>query len=302
MSTPNVPRDLKDWNVDVLNSLLTVRDVESDRFDFKGGDLGDLAIHICAMANLGEGIMILGVDENKNGEFLVEFEKKGYSLGKEDTLKRQITDYIAQVDPAPKVTVESIKDIDGKFYPTMKIEGEEMNKPYMLKNRGQIYVRINSSSMPASRITILNLFSRIREQLVDVQRLKTTCLATRNALILTARVIGYGNTTSWTIIPPVDLTFLKNAAMQAEWFLTQNGKYGEILENGHKSGMQVHIHSLDRMNTFIETFNRAPSPHDKQLIMQSLAEWTEKKTSFTDIVAFFDGVVADCDNFIRAKG
>lgn len=229
------------------------------------------------------------MDEKKNGDFLLEFDKKGYPLGKEDTIKRQITDFIAQVEPTPKVTIESIKDVDGRFYPIIKIEGEEKNKPYMLKNKGQIYVRINSSSMPASRLTIFNLFSNVRERLQDVRVLKTTCSATRSALILTSRIIGYGDTTSWTTIPPMDLTFLKSATMQAEWFLVENDKYGEILASGHKVGMQTNIHLLERMNAYIETFNRAGSPHDKQLILPALKEWKPDQSNLTGIIAFLEG-------------
>jgi hypothetical protein len=299
LSSPLPPRDLKDWNIEVLNKLVKLRDIEGDRFDFKGGDLGDLANHICAMANANEGIMVMGIDEKKNGEYLVEFEKKGYPSGKEDSIKKQITDFIVQVDPPPKVTVESISDKEGRFYPLMKIEGDERYKPYMLKNKGTIYVRINSSTVPASRITILNLFGNVRERLKDVRTLRTTCEATKNAYILTAQIIGHGNTSSWATIPPLDLTFLKAASMQAQWFLVEKGIYGEVELKGYKSGMQTHLHSLEKMNAYIETFNRAGSPHDKGTIILELDTWQAQTAEFDKITGFLNRVIEESDKYIK---
>ncbi|MGI0048977.1 MAG: hypothetical protein ACREAW_05510, partial [Nitrososphaera sp.] len=172
-------------------------------------------------------------------------------------------------------------------------------KPYMLKNRGVIYVRINSSSVPASRITIFNLFSNSRERVKDVKALRATCEATRNAYLLTAQIIAYRNTSSWMTIPPLDLTFLKAATMQAQWFLVEKGTYGEAEMKGYRSGMQTHTHSLEKMNAHIAAFNRAGSPHDKQEIMSALNYWEPQMPEFDKIIGFLNRVISDCDNYIK---
>jgi hypothetical protein len=59
MSSPQIPLELEEWNMGVLDSLLKYREIERDSFDFKGRKLNELETHLCAMANTVTGILAL---------------------------------------------------------------------------------------------------------------------------------------------------------------------------------------------------------------------------------------------------
>jgi predicted HTH transcriptional regulator len=159
VSLPEIPAKVTDWNIDILNKLITFRDIESDVFDFKGSDFSDLAIHLCAMANNGGGTLVLGIDEDKTSEgHLLGFKKIGFSVGKENFMDREVGNRVFQVEPNPKVEIKNIEDTNDKFYIALQIIGEESRKPYMIKDRAQFFVRINGSTRPASRTVVSNLF------------------------------------------------------------------------------------------------------------------------------------------------
>jgi hypothetical protein len=84
----------------------------------------------------------------------------------------------------------------------LKVEKKISDLPYAIKNKGQFLVRVGASSSPASPSTVLNLFSGIREKIRDVDRLRASCLATRNSFILTSGVIRAKNSSSTATIPP----------------------------------------------------------------------------------------------------
>lgn len=86
---PNIPKDLNDWNIQVIDSLLPIPSIEGDTFDFKGNILDkrfdELYNDFCAMSNSLGGIMVLGIREEKAPDgTLVRFVKEGFDVGKED--------------------------------------------------------------------------------------------------------------------------------------------------------------------------------------------------------------------------
>ena len=50
-----LPEKLEDWDIAILNSLVNLRDIESETFDFKGPDFKELVNHFCAFANYSKG-------------------------------------------------------------------------------------------------------------------------------------------------------------------------------------------------------------------------------------------------------
>ena len=61
-----IPQKLESWKFHHLKKLSYLRDIESERFDFKGSSFRDLDVDICAMANTLGGYLVLGVEENKS--------------------------------------------------------------------------------------------------------------------------------------------------------------------------------------------------------------------------------------------
>jgi hypothetical protein len=151
---------LEDWNSDILEKLLKIRDIEGESFDFKREVDDKLYNDICAMANSNGGYLVLGIDENKtlNG-ILLDFKKHGFKYGEEDKIKLSISNSFHNVEPLPQITIKLIVS-NKKFYPIIKIEVEEYKKPFFIKEKGQCYIRVGNSSRPASRSVILNLMQR----------------------------------------------------------------------------------------------------------------------------------------------
>lgn len=69
----------------------------------------------------------------------------------------------------------------------LKVEGTQ--KPYIIKDRGQIFVRIDGSTMPVSRTIIANLFVNMLERRNSIRKLQIHCGLLLNELILTAGII-----------------------------------------------------------------------------------------------------------------
>jgi hypothetical protein len=92
------------------------------------------------------------------------------------------------------------------------IEGEEVHKPYFVKVEGrQCMVRIGSSSRPASRTTVLHLFSNIIAKRNNVERLRSSAGFLREALMYTCNNIKEANSADPDPILGIDLTFLRTS-------------------------------------------------------------------------------------------
>lgn len=291
--------DLAKWDLNLLDQLITYPDIESETFDFKGARLNELEIHICAMANTSGGVLVLGVEEPATpGQ---AFNKSGFDQSRKNTILNDIGNYTHKVEPHPKTDTKAIDDTNSKFYVLLKVEKKVTDLPYAIKDKGQFYVRVGASSRPASRNTVLNLFVGIFDKKRDVERLRSSCVATRNSFIQISRIIKAGNTNSAAKIPILDLTFLKAATIQGEWFLIEKGILGEIFENGSRSGMYTHLHSLEQMNAYIQGFNETFAPVEKQSILRELTAWGENRAAYNASVPFLEGVIKHCELFLKAN-
>jgi len=59
------PQKLTDWTLNHINEYIKLRDIEGIRFDFKSRNFNEgkgLSTHICAMANVIGGFIVLGID------------------------------------------------------------------------------------------------------------------------------------------------------------------------------------------------------------------------------------------------
>lgn len=155
-----IPEKLDDWNIELLEKLLLIKNIESESFDFKREVDEKMYNDVCAMANSAGGYLVLGVDEDKiKDNVLLRFKKHGFAEGAQDKVNLCIANSFHKVEPLPRFAIKHITD-NKKFYPIIKIELEENNKPFFIKDSGQCYNRVGNSSRPASRSVILNLMQR----------------------------------------------------------------------------------------------------------------------------------------------
>lgn len=153
-----IPSDLRKWDINLINKLITILSIEGDSFDFKSkeGLKNDILDDICGMANILGGFIVFGIEEIKSGQITTAFKKDGFPKGLEDEIQKKITNYIYEVEPTPLVEFTMIyDDVNPTFYPVINIISEEQKKPYFKRN-GQCYIRVGSSSRAAQRSLILH--------------------------------------------------------------------------------------------------------------------------------------------------
>lgn len=63
-----IPERPEDGDINIVNQLVSLKDIESESFDFKSRDIDELYTHICAMANTAGGYLVLGVEDSTREE------------------------------------------------------------------------------------------------------------------------------------------------------------------------------------------------------------------------------------------
>src|SRR5437867_2711992 len=248
------------------------------------------------MANRSGGVLAIGIEEPAvNGQ---PFVKSGFEPGRKNTILADIGNYSHKVEPHPTIDHREIDDTNGKFYIIVKVGSRATDIPYAIKDKGQFYVRVGASSRPASRNTVLNMFSGMREKVRDVERLRASVVSVKNSYIHLSQLVGKGDYGSWQMFPLLDLSFVKNAILEADWFLVETGLLGEIAESGGGSGMHVHLRDLEQMNTYIKAFNETFEPSQKQHMDGALEPHAKGRSGYTAMIPFLEGVIKECDKFL----
>ena len=292
-----------------LNLLLDVPGIESDIFDFKGPGkqkrnvVPSLSRHVCAMANTNGGTIVLGIDPVKvprDGTKILKYEKNGYDVGTEDKVGLDISHQFNNVDPvlayASKILIEG-----SKYYIVIEVRPEEIRKPYFVRDSCVCYVRIGSSSEPASRSTVINLFSSLQQRIREVERLRVACTTTSAFLKLNLKILQTADTKSSSTIPSLDLSFLKAAMLESEWFLIDNELLGMPEPGSTSVGMYATIMDLEWMNSLIEGYNNQPHPHDKEKLLLYLNPWRGNENSIQKHLEFLELVEQRCMEFLADK-
>lgn len=294
-SIMNLPKIV---TIDDINELTSKRYIESEIFDFKGTEFSGLYKDMCAMANnVAGGQLVLGVDQNKTG-----FTKNGFKQSTEDLVNQQIGSNLYKVEPTPKMDTAIIHESDGQtFYVVLQILGENINKPYFVRDIWQCYMRVGNSSRPASRAIVLNLLSNFLERRNNVQRLRVVTNFVKESFRSAIEKIEYINTKSIIKIPPIDLRILKDTLISTEWFLSENGLMGgHIGPHSEFRGVYARLSDLELLNLYIEEFNSADEPKRTQ-IHNDLTErqyWHTESNPYKEMIAFWDGIATRCDEFL----
>ncbi|NOJ27124.1 MAG: hypothetical protein DA330_03840 [Nitrososphaera sp.] len=306
MNLPKLPEKPSDWNIEILNSLLDIPGIERDNFEFKAGSNkeknpvpSDIYKDFCAMANTNGGIIIVGIDQTKDEKGnVIGYKKTGFEKGKEDIVGLAISHAINNVEPAPLYDSYIIRE-DDKFYVVLSIASTELKKPYFTRNGCQCFVRIGSSSEPASRSTIINLFSNLNQRKAEVEKLRVAIKLVRESLLHTANEIKIIDIRNHVKVPAIDLVFLRDAAISAEWFLMENKIFGEVGERGgYTEGITSTIYKLDRLNTYIQAWNLEYAENTRRMLLSDLREWIPGGTSMRTMIEFTDKVARLSTDFI----
>lgn len=306
MNLSKLPEKLSDWNIEILNSLLNIPGIERDNFEFKAAVNkekspvpSDIYKDFCAMANTNGGIIIIGVDQIKDERGnIIGYKKTGFDKGKEDAVGLAISHAINNVEPTPIYDSSTI-DEDNKFYVILSIVSTDLKKPYFTRNGCQCFVRIGSSSEPASRSTIINLFSNLNKKKTEVEKLRVAIKLVKESLLHTSHEIKIADVRNHIKVPAIDLVFLRDAAISAEWFLMENKIFGEVGERGgYTEGITSTIYQLDWLNTYIQAWNLEYVENTRRMLIDKLEEWIPERANMRKTIEFMDRVIKLSTDFV----
>ena len=249
-----IPETLDKWNIEDLNRLVSLRDIESEQFDFKGPEFKELANHFCAFANYSTGQMVLGVKEDKRNGHLVGFKKVGFNKEREDWVRNEVNNAMANVDPPPEVNIKRDHD---SIYPVLTIVGKDIRKPYGVRGSGQFFIRIGAATVPASRTVVLNLFSNLQEKQNILRRFLICVGMLKESIMFVTESLQKFGVDDIIKIAPIDLSLIKRAIPYSEWFLVENDLLGGHIETNYiRSGLLYsYLQELEVLNIYINAYN-----------------------------------------------
>jgi|GEM_PF-5710826 len=101
-------------------------------------------------------------------------------------------------------------------------------------------------------------------------------------------------------ITPIELTFMRNAVVQCEWFLTKKNLLGKVEERTSSEGITTILHILERMNTYIRAYNEETSRMAQLDIISFLHQ---RKFGYNDhqrLTAFFNRLEKAAIDFLES--
>ena len=246
------PMDISQWNLSDIDKLVELKYSESDTLEFKESIPKDLEKDICGLANSSGGFIIFGLRGKDKAE-----EKVGISKTEEHDFNQKLTNKIAQIDPIPIIPPVKILEETDKFYAVLKIENTVRFKPFTIKNKGNLYVRLNGTTQPASRAIILNLFA-------DSVERRQRLIILKNAIEILIRDIqlrenmGNFNITKKYMnnIPEVNTERLKDSIVNAGDLIFDLDETGKVDKSSTTGGLLTTVlPKIDVLNANITSFN-----------------------------------------------
>ena len=297
MGIPNIPQNLDDWDMNAIDSLLGIPTIESETLECKR-EIGASALskHICAMANTRGGFVLVGLGEKRmNDGKKSGYEKLGWDLD-EDTINQQIASATHEIEPTPMVEPKCIKD-RGKIYVVIHILEEKSKKPFFIKDRG-CYVRICSSSFPASRSIAMSLFEG-QEKKRNIASLLASLEILKVELGATVGYMGKISPKDQTRPAPVDVEFVMADVIKNQAFLVENNLFGEISSGYVTQGILKAIQAVRQLNAQIATYNSTQDTNLKKEIRDKITVPHYVLSKDLGIsLSIIDEVISKCQSMI----
>ena len=255
MELNTIPDNLQDWTLDTIENLIQFRDAESENLDFKE-EISDLAKHISAFANTTGGFLILGIAPVKDtiNKTISGYKKSGFKIGKEDEIGLEISNNCFSISPIPSYEIKYLSD-DSVFYSIIKIRNEISKKPFFIKNKAQCFIRIDNSSRPAPRSTIMNLFGASIDYRKNIQNLQSSCILLKESLSWTINYLKDISEDDPTRPAPIDLILFRNSLLSAMEFVTENDLLGYRTKTTIHTGITTIINTMEQLNAQIHAYN-----------------------------------------------
>jgi len=281
-----------------------LNNVETDAFDFKS-DYKKLSSHLCAFANCSFGQMILGIGEDTTPKgYRKGFKRIGFPILEKDSIRNEINNAMINVEPNPSVRLEFLDDNNGKVYPIVQINGQNSNKPYFERGTGICHVRIGAATSPASRTTVLNLFSDVGRRIENVKRLSVSAALLQEMIKYACESLVEENPSSiFSRIIPFDSSLIKSCALDTEWFLQENNLYGGHIGNDStQGGFHSFLYELELFNNDVHIYNTETFTKNRKEIKRCIdSSWTPGSSKHRSSLAFLDALITKARKFITDK-
>ena len=298
MDLPDIPQDLNDWNMSTIDSLLGISNIESEKLECKREIRAEsLSKAICAMANTCGGFILVGLEENKtdNGKKKHGYLKTGLALD-EDSIKQQIASAMHDIDPVPEIKSKCVGE-ENEMCVIIHIPEEKSKKPFFVTDRG-CYVRIGSSSYPASRRVVMNLFEGM-EKKKNIASLLASMTILKAQLVATLDYVGSISPKDQTRPAPVDVRFVMADVVKNQAFLVENELFGDVDGGYVNHGILKVFQAAEKLNAQIMIYNSTSNLDLKQEIRNQLT--TSHKVLADDLLGaqeIMDKIISRCQSTI----
>ncbi len=297
MGIPTIPQNLDDWSIDVIDSLLDVSSIESETLECKREiNPSSLPKHICAMANVHGGFILVGLDEKKTNDGKKSgYDKTGLNLD-EDEINQRVSSAVYEIEPTPMVKSRCIPD-GAKTYAVIHIPEEKSKKPFFVKNSG-CHIRVGSSSFPASRNIVMSLFEGLEK--------KRNIVSLMASLKILKAELGDTLAHMKSIHPEnqmrsaqVDMGFVMADVTKNQAFLEENNLFADVSNSQVTGGILKVIQTIRKFNVQIEAYNSTQDPNRKREILKLLTvEYYVLSKDLDTAPSIIDDVISACQNTI----
>ena len=152
------PRGLDAWDLDRLRQLVTQHDLERSRVEYKRelGNGNNVMEALAALANTFGGVVLVGVDETKQGLDRLT----GVDAGERDRLSRMCWDKL--IPPYDPEIIPIRLDQGDKYVLAVVVDADYVRRPVMLSQGNKVPVRLEGHNVPADWYRLRDLFAEQR--------------------------------------------------------------------------------------------------------------------------------------------
>jgi len=150
-----IPAGPDEWDLSRIQQLVTDNDLERARIEYKRelGNGNKALEAIAALANTFGGVVLIGVDETKQGTGKLT----GVDAGERDRLARLCWDQL--VPPFNPQIIPIRLDPSDKYVLAVVVDPEHTRRPVMLTQGNKVLIRLEGNNKPADWYRLRELFA-----------------------------------------------------------------------------------------------------------------------------------------------
>ena len=102
-------------------------------------------------------------------------------------------------------------------------------------------------------------------------------------------------------IPPLELSYLRNASLSCEWFLREKNLWGEHTgQSSYTHGINSALHDLELLNIYIKSYNLAINQKERAGLKSQLSSWSSNYSYEGNTLEMLDKIINSIDKFLKS--